>query len=73
MPADDDDKPTDCAPGSASTRPAGQGNRPLRERIELAKEAARQDRIALGLPAEPDDGPFTDEALAARKKAKRRR
>jgi hypothetical protein len=69
MPADD--KPTDCAPGSASTRPAGQGNRPLRERIADAKEQARQSRIAAGLP--PDAGPFSDEAVAARAKGRRRR
>lgn len=70
---DPDDKNYDPAPGPLSTVPNGQGNLPLRERIQTAKEEATRRRVELGLPAETDDGPFTEALLAARAKARKRK
>lgn len=69
----DDDPVTDCAPGSGAASSSGQGNRPLKERVELAKEAARAARVKLGLPADGDDGAFTEQVMAARRKGARKR
>jgi hypothetical protein len=45
----------------------------LAERIEAAKEDAHRRRVEAGLPAQADDGPFTDEAMKARKGRRKRR
>lgn len=73
LPDPDDEKPVDCAPGSlAGTAPMAP-LKPYRERIADAQANARARRVAAGLLAEPDNGPFSDELLAARAKGRRRK
>lgn len=70
---DDDEKVTDCAPGSAAGATSREPLKPYRDRIAEAKEQARAGRVAAGLPADPDDGPWTDAVMATRAKGRRRK
>jgi hypothetical protein len=59
------------APGTGTDAGLGKPDeRSAAERIASAKEQARAAREAAGLPA-VDDGPFSAEALRARRKRKR--
>jgi hypothetical protein len=71
MPIDSDE---DGSMGSGSGKaPDGDDARTRAERIADAKEHARQRRVEAGLPAEGDDGPYTEAAMAARKGTRKKR
>jgi hypothetical protein len=65
-----DDDPNDMAPGSLSGRAPSGDLPPLAERLERAREDARQRRIEAGLPAEPEPSEL-EKLWAERPKGKR--